>query len=176
MASSRELLKRFCADCVAHLNAQAIQTKIGRHNLELSTRTLSDLVEKLTIDYIIDYFGEDKVSYKSWQGYDVIIITLQETLYVNIKTNEHNENLDGTWLCSASVISKLEQQGILAHLYCTKFEYLKRDRETLEFLSGKLAGPVSSIKLIYHTKGQLSEYRIRTEYNGTHCQPIISQV
>jgi hypothetical protein len=126
-------------------------------------------VEKLTIDYMIDYFGEDKVSYGNWNGYDVIIITLEETLYVNVKTNEHNPSLEGTWLCSASVIQKLEEGHILEHLYCTRFEYVKKGRDALHFVSGKVAGPVSDINLVYYTKGQPSQYRIRTEYNGTHC-------
>jgi len=169
MPNPADLLKQFCSDCRSYLNAQAISTKIGKHRLELSSRTLSDIVEKLTIDYMIDYFGEDRVSFGSWRGYDVVIITLDETLYVNIKTNERNPNLDATWLCSASVVQHLKKQAILGHLYCTKFEYVKEGRDTLDFVSGKVAGPVSRLNLIYHTKGQSCQYRIRGEYNGTHC-------
>jgi len=169
MPESRDLLKQFCADCCSYLNAQAISTRIGKHGLELSSRTLSDIIEKLTIDYMIDYFGEDKVSFGSWRGYDVVIITLQEMLYVNIKTNERNPNLDATWLCSASVIDHLKAQGILEHLYCTKFEYVKEGRDTLQFVSGKVAGPVSEINLIYYTRGEPCNYRIRAEFHGRHC-------
>jgi len=71
-------------------------------------------------------------------------------------------------LCSASVIERLKKEGILEYLYCTKFEYIK-ESDLLKFLSGKVAGPISDIELIYYTKGEKATYRIRTEFNGTHC-------
>lgn len=174
MPDTRGILRQFCTDCCSYLNAQSIETKIGKYRLELSSRTLSDIVEKRTIDYMIDYFGEDKVSFGNWRGYDVVIITLEETLYVNVKTNEQNPKLDATWLCSASVIDHLRKQAILDHLYCVKFEYVKEGRDALAFVSGKVAGPVSDINLIDHTKGQPSQYRLRTEFNGTHCHILES--
>lgn len=118
---------------------------------------------------MIDYFGEDKVKFKNWQGYDVIIITLEETLYVNIKTNEYDENMEATWLFSASVVKELEKQKILEHLYCIKFDYVKEKRNFLEFHSTKVAGPLSNVELIYYTKGDNPPCRLRTEFNGTHC-------
>ena len=166
---SKAILKEFTRKCEGYLNSLKIPVRVGKHKLELSSRTLSDLIEKHAIDLMIDYFGKDKVKFKSWRGYDVIIITLEETLYVNIKTNEYNKNLDATWLFSASVVKDLQKEGILEHLYCIKFEYIKRDREFLEFASGKVAGPLSDVDLIYYTKGERPPCRLRTEFNGTHC-------
>lgn len=169
MNNSKSILKTFCLKCIKHLNSLQIPAKIGKHKIELSSRTLSDVIEKHTIDFMIDYFGKDKVKFKNWRGYDVIIITLEETLYVNIKTNEHDEKMDATWLFSASIVKELQKQKILQHLYCVKFEYIKEDRDYLEFLSGKVAGPLSKVDLIYYTKGDKSPCRLRAEFNGTHC-------
>lgn len=166
---SKATLREFTQECKSHLNSVQIPIKIGKHKLELSSRTLSDVIEKHTIDFMIDYFGEDRIRFKNWRGYDVIIITLEETLYVNIKTQEHNENLDATWLFSASVVKDLQREGILEHLYCTKFEYTKQDRDYLEIVSGKVAGPLSRVDLIYYTRGDKPPCRLRTEFNGTHC-------
>ena len=166
---SKIILREFTQKCKEHLNSVQIPIKIGKHKLGLSSRTLSDVIEKHTIDHMIDYFGKDKVRFKNWRGYDVIIILLEETIYVNIKTQEYNENLDATWLFSASVVGDLQNEGILDHLYCTKFEYIKQNRDYLEFVSGKVAGPLSNVALIYYTKGEKPPCRLRTEFNGTHC-------
>lgn len=166
---SKAILKEFAQKCKNHLNSARIPIKIGRHNIALSSRTLSDVIEKNTIDFMIDYFGKDKVKFKNWRGYDVIIITLEETLYVNIKTQEYNENLEATWLFSASVVEELQKEGIDGHLYCVKFEYIKRNKDFLEFLSGKVAGPLSNVDLIYYTKGNKPPCKLRTEFNGNHC-------
>ncbi|PIU83684.1 MAG: hypothetical protein COS68_02750 [Elusimicrobia bacterium CG06_land_8_20_14_3_00_38_11] len=169
MTNSKFILKIFCSKCMEHLNSLQIPAKVGKHKIGLSSRTLSDVIEKHTIGFMIDYFGEDKVKFKNWRGYDVIIITLEETLYVNIKTNEHNKKMDATWLFSASIVKKLQKQKILQHLYCVKFEYIKENRDYLEFLSGKVAGPLSEVDLIYYTKGDNPSCKLRTEFNGTHC-------
>lgn len=166
---SKAILKEFTKSCEDHLNSVQIPVRVGRHKLELSSRTLSDVIEKHTIDYMIDYFGEDKVQFKNWRGYDVIIILLEEKIYVNIKTQEHNEDLDATWLFSASVVNGLQKKHILEHLYLTKFGYIKQDRDYLEIVSGKVAGPLSDADLIYYTKGDRPPCRLRTEFNGTHC-------
>jgi hypothetical protein len=166
---SKVILKEFTQRCKDHLNSAKIPVKIGKHKIELSSRTLSDVIEKHTIDFMIDYFGKDKVKFKNWRGYDVIIITLEETLYVNIKTQEYNENLEATWLFSASVVKELQKEGIIEHLYCVKFEYIKQNRDFLEFSSGKVAGPLSNVDLIYYTKGDNPPCKLRTEFNGTHC-------
>ncbi len=81
----------------------------------------------------------------------------------------NNENLEATWLFSASVVQHLRREGILEHLYCIKFEYLKQNMNTLEFISGKVAGPLSDVDLIYFTKGDKPPCRLRAEFNGTHC-------
>lgn len=166
---SKVILKEFTQKCKDHLNSAKIPIKIGKHKIELSSRTLSDVIEKHTIDFMIDYFGKDKVKFKNWRGYDVIVITLEETLYVNIKTQEYNETLEATWLFSASVVEELKKGGIMEHLYCTKFEYIKQNRDFLEFSSGKVAGPLSNVDLIYYTKGDEPPCKLRTEFNGTHC-------
>ncbi len=167
--TTKSRLQEFCLRCKDYLDKQEISTIAGRYNIELSTRTLSDIIEKHAISFAIDFFGKDNVKYGNWSGYDVVIIDLGgETVYVNIKTNLSNPNLDGTWLCSASVIERLKEKGILEYLYCTKFEYIK-DHNILKFISGKVAGPISEILLIYYTKGEKTEYRIRKEFNGTHC-------
>ncbi|MBI4378003.1 MAG: hypothetical protein HY578_02785 [Nitrospinae bacterium] len=166
---SKAILKEFSQECKDHLNSVKIPIKIGKHKIELSSRTLSDVIEKHTIDFMIDYFGRNKVKFKNWRGYDVVIITLDEILYVNIKTQEYNEKLDATWLFSASVVKELKKEKILEHLYCTKFEYIKENRDYLEFPFGKVAGPLSEVDLIYYTRGDTPSCRIRTEYNGTHC-------
>jgi len=165
---SRTILKKFAQKCKSHLNSVKIPVKIGRHKIELSSRTLSDVIEKHTIDFMIDYFGEDKVRFKNWRGYDVIIITLEEQLYVNIKTQEYNENLEATWLFSNSVVEDLRRDGVMEHLYCIKFEYIKQDRDFLEFLSVKIAGPLSDVELISYAKGNKPPCKLRTEFNGTH--------
>ena len=167
--NSKVILKEFTQKCKSYLNSVKIPVKIGKYRLELSSRTLSDVIEKHTIDFMIDYFGRDNVQFKNWRGYDVIIITLEETIYVNIKTNEYNENLDATWLFSASVVKQLQKEHILEHLYCIKFEYMKQDRDYLNFMSEKVAGPLSNVELIYYTKGASPPCRLRTEFNGTHC-------
>lgn len=165
----KERLKQFCVECKDYLNSTKISTIVGKYGLELSSRTLSDVIEKHVISFAIDFFGQNNMRYGNWGGYDVIIIDLEGvTAYVNIKTNLFNSNMDGTWLCSASVIEKLKKEGILAYLYCTKFEYIK-EHNLLRFLSGKVAGPISDIRLIYYTKGEEAQYKIRKEYNGTHC-------
>lgn len=166
---SKAILKEFTQKCKAHLNSVKIPVKIGRHKIELSSRTLSDVIEKHTIDYMIDYFGEDKVQFKNWRGYDVIIILLEQMVYINIKTQEYNEKLDATWLFSASVVKELQKHKLLEHLYCIKFDYIKANRDYLEFTSGKIAGPLSNVDLIYYTKGDEPPCRLRTEFNGTHC-------
>jgi hypothetical protein len=166
---SKTLLKNFALSCKNHLNSLEIPLKIGKHKIALSSRTLSDVIEKNTIDFMIDYFGEDKVKFKNWRGYDVIIITLVETLYVNIKTQENKENLDATWLFSASVVEELKMGNIIEHLYCIKFDYVKQNRDFLFFPSVKIAGPLSEVDLIYFTKGNEPPCRLRTEFNGTHC-------
>lgn len=166
---SRTILKKFAQKCKSHLNSVKIPVKIGKHKIELSSRTLSDVIEKHTIDFMIDYFGEDKVKFKNWRGYDVIIITLEETLYVNIKTQEYNENLEAAWLFSASVVEELKKEDIMKHLYCVKFEYIKQNKEFLEFSSGKVAGPLSNVDLIYYIKGAKPPCKLRTEFNGAHC-------
>ncbi|MEM2914972.1 MAG: hypothetical protein QXH91_06205, partial [Candidatus Bathyarchaeia archaeon] len=142
---SKAILKEFTQKCRKHLNSVHIPVRVGKHRLEISSRTLSDLIEKHTIDYMLDYFGEDKVQFKNWRGYDVLIILLEETVYVNIKSQEYNENLDATWLFSASVIKYLQKESILEHLYCAKFEYIKESRDHLEIVSGKVAGPLSAV-------------------------------
>lgn len=165
----KQRLKEFCLECKDYLNNKNLAAVAGKYDIDLSTRTLSDVIEKHVIDFAISYFGEDNVRYGNWSGYDVIIINLEgETVYVNIKTNLANSNMDGTWLCSASVIERLKEKGILEYLYCTKFEYIK-ERNILKFISAKVGGPISNINLIYYTKGEKSKYRIRTEFNGTHC-------
>ncbi len=166
---SKVILKEFAQKCKHHLNSAKIPIKIGKHKIELSSRTLSDVIEKHTIDFMIDYFGKDKVKFKNWRGYDVIIITLKETLYVNIKTQEYNENLEATWLFSASIVKELQKHGIIEHLYCIKFEYIKQNMGYLEFAFGKVAGPLSDVDLIYYTKGDKPPCKLRTEFNGTHC-------
>jgi len=166
---TKKKLKEFCLKCKNYLNSKKLAAIAGKYNIELSTRTLSDVIEKHVISFTIDFFGKDNVKYGSWSGYDVIIIDLEgETVYVNIKTNLSNPNMDGTWLCSASVIERLKKRGILGYLYCTKFEYIK-EHNVLKFISGKVAGPISDIQLIYYTKGETTKYRIRKEFNGTHC-------
>lgn len=165
----KKRLKEFCLRAKDYLNSLKIPTASGKYNIELSTRTLSDVIEKHVISFALDFFGENNVKYGSWSGYDVIIIDLEgETVYINIKANLTNPNMDGTWLCSASVINRLKEEGILKHLYCTKFEYNK-ESNVLKFISAKVAGPISDIELIYYTKGEEAKYRIRTEFNGTHC-------
>ncbi|MBP7886178.1 MAG: hypothetical protein KA076_03345 [Candidatus Marinimicrobia bacterium] len=166
---SKAILKSFTQECKNYLDSLQIPVIVGKHKLELSSRTLSDVIEKHTIDYMIDYFGKDKVQFKNWRGYDVIIVLLEETIYVNIKTQEYNKILDATWLFSASVVEYLQREGILEHLYCTKFEYSKESRDYLEIVTGKVAGPLSNVDLIYYTKGSKEPCRLRTEFNGTHC-------
>ena len=166
---SKAILESFTKKCKDYLNSVQIPVRVGKRKLELSSRTLSDVVEKHTIDYMIDYFGEDKVQFKNWRGYDVIIILLEETIYVNIKTQEYNKNLDATWLFSASVVKYLQKERILEHLYCTKFEYSKEGRDYLEIVTGKVAGALADVDLIYYTKGDKPPCRLRTEFNGTHC-------
>ncbi len=166
---SKRALKKFAEKCRAHLNSAQIPVKIGKHHLSLSSRTISDVIEKHTLDYMIDYFGKDKVKFKNWRGYDVVIILLEETVYVNIKTQESRQNLEATWLFSASVVDELKNKGIYEHLYCVKFEYQKGKQDYLEFVSGQVAGPLSEADLIYFTKGDKPACRLRTEFNGTHC-------
>ncbi|MBI5188440.1 MAG: hypothetical protein HZA07_05140 [Nitrospirae bacterium] len=165
----KDILKMFTKKCKDHLNFVKIPVKIGKYKIELSSRTLSDVIEKHTVDYMIDYFGKDKVQFKNWRGYDVIIILLEQTIYVNIKTQEYNEILDATWLFSASVVKELQKQKIFEYLYCIKFEYIKENRVFLEFPFAKVAGPLSKVDLVYYTKGEKPPCKLRTEFNGTHC-------
>lgn len=67
------------------------------------------------------------------------------------------------------MVKALEKQKILEHFYCIKFDYIKESRDILELLSGKVAGPLSALELIYYTKGNTPPCRLRTEFNGTHC-------
>lgn len=166
---TKKILKSFNKNCVAHLNSLKIPSRVGKHKLELSSRTLSDVIEKQTIDYMIDYFGPEKVQFKNWRGYDVIILLLDETVYVNIKTQEHNDVLEATWLFSASVVKELEKKQILEHLYCIKFDYVRSSGSFLVFNSAKVAGPLSEVELISYKKGDPLPCRLRAEFNGTHC-------
>jgi hypothetical protein len=167
--STKEILKTFSFKCRQYLNFICIPTKIGKYKIELSSRTISDVIEKHTIDYMIDYFGKDKVRFKNWRGYDVVLSMPVETIYLNIKTQEHIARLDATWLFSASIVKELEKQKVLEYLYCIKFEYKKFNLDFLEFLSGKVAGPISEVELIYYRKGDRPPCRLRTEFNGIHC-------
>lgn len=169
LQQSKVKLQEFTQECKSHLNSVKITVQIGKHKLELSSRTLSDVIEKHAVDFMIDYFGEDKVQFKSWRGYDVIVIFVEETIYVNIKTQEYNKSLDATWLFSASVVKELQKQKILEHLYCIKFDYIKENQNFLKFTSAKVAGPLSEVSLIYYTKGDKPPCKLRTEFNGTHC-------
>ena len=153
--------KRFCNECKVFLNKANLQYCVGKNRISLAAFSLNEIIEKNVISFTIDFFGKDNVKYGSWSGYDVIIIDLEgETVYVNIKTNLSNPNMDGTWLCSASVIERLKKRGILEYLYCTKFEYIK-EHNILKFISGKVAGPISDIQLIYYTKGETTKYRMK---------------
>ena len=166
---SKIALKKFAKKCNQHLESLKLPYRLGKHKLDMSTRTLSDVIEKHTIDFMIDYFGKDKVQFKNWRGYDVIIILLEEKVYVNIKTQEHTEALDATWLFSASVVKELKEKNILDHLYCIKFDYLKKGCNYIRFTASKVAGPISEVELIYYTKGDALPCRLRGEFNGTHC-------
>lgn len=165
----KTILKELAQKCQQHLNSLRIPLRIGKHKLELSSRTLSDLVEKHTVDFMIDYFGQGKVKFKSWRGYDVIVIAPEGPIYVNIKTAEFGGGLDATWLFSASIVPELDAKSILARLYCVKFEYAKKGADFLEFLLAKVAGPVSEIELIYYTRGAPPPCKLRAEFNGSHC-------
>jgi hypothetical protein len=173
MSTPRAQLRQFADSCCKHLNEAQVQTSIGRHKLRLSTRTLSDIVEKLSIDHMIEFFGQENVSFKNWNGYDVIL-AVPDKIYVNIKTNEYNRDLEGTWVFSASVGTKLKAQGILEHLYCVKFEYDKPGGEIMRFRNGKVAGPLAGLSLVTHPDpaGMPTTLRIRTEYNGVHCHVL----
>lgn len=65
LSKSKIILKEFAQKCIGHLNSVQIPVRIGKHKLELSSRTLSDVIEKHTIDYMIDFFGKEKVEFKN---------------------------------------------------------------------------------------------------------------
>ncbi|MDO8734878.1 MAG: hypothetical protein Q7K21_06940 [Elusimicrobiota bacterium] len=67
---SKIILKEFTQKCNDHLSSVKIPTKIGKHKIELSSRTISDVIEKHTINFMIDYFGEDKAKKEGNDQYD----------------------------------------------------------------------------------------------------------
>lgn len=79
---TKKKLKEFCLKCKDYLNSKKLSAIAGKYNIELSTRTLSDVIEKHVISFAIDFFGKDNVKYGNWSGYDVIIIDLEgKTVY-----------------------------------------------------------------------------------------------
>ena len=162
----RTLLRDFANKCREHLNSTGIPVAVGKHRLGLSPRSLSDLVEKHTVDFMIDYFGEKNVWFGDWDGYDAVIIA-KGPIYVNVKIAEFGDKLEASWVFSASTQQKVKD--ILAGLYLIKFEYHKEGRDFLEVSSAKVAGPLSSVELICYAKGDPAPCKLRKDFNGTHC-------
>ncbi len=164
----KKKLIEFAVKSVDYLNNENLKYTVGKYHLELSTRTISDVIEKYLVNYAIDYFGKENIEFGNYNGYDVIILNIfKNKIYVNIKTNLTNQHLDASWLASASVIDRFVASGICSYLYCIKLEYSK-ESSFIRFLNGKVAGPVSQLNLIKFTKGEISQFKIRTEFNGTH--------
>jgi len=42
----KKQLKKFCAECQQYLNKEKLTFVAGKYNIELSARTLSDVIEK----------------------------------------------------------------------------------------------------------------------------------
>lgn len=156
----------------SYVNQQAIPTTIGRNNLPLSRRSISDILEKWVMDFLLSNHG-DLVQFKSGPGYDFIIAGNGETAFVNIKTEYGKQEY--SWLCSSSVLTK--RKDILDKLYFYKLTYTEVDK-TVRVTDAAIAGPLQDLitrrRIVIHTKGEplpegIARGELPTHYNGEHC-------
>jgi len=156
----------------SYLNQQRIRTRVGRNNLSLSRRSISDILEKWVMDFLLSSHA-DLVQFKSGPGYDFIVTVSGERAFVNIKTEYERQGY--SWLCSSSVLTKRKE--ILDKLYFYKLTYLDADgivRVTDDAIAGPLKELITWNRVVIHKKGDaLPEGIVRgdfpTHYNGEHC-------
>lgn len=158
------------------LNAAQIPAKIGQNKLPLSRRAISDLIEKYSIDILMNRYGQDKIHpAKKGKPYDVII---KGTLpsYINIKTELQGQlAYDAIWICSESVLRRMPET-LKEKLYYLRLEYSQNTLIKINRVS--YAGPVSilSEKFVIYDKSNRKmmqgnmevSYKIATHYNGKH--------
>ncbi len=156
------------------LDEQQVQSTVGRNEIPLSKRSISDILEKLVIDFLLTNHP-NLLNRKSGPGYD-LILSFPSEVYVNIKTEDGARPY--SWLCSSSVISNSKKQ-VLDSLFFYKLTYsLSRgpsQREVVRITDAAIAGPVASVKdfIVTYERGSplppgISGKELPTHYNGRH--------
>jgi len=175
-------IHRLIAGLGRELNAIQIPTKIGKSKLSLSTRAISDMIEKYCIDILMSRYGPNMVRLsEKGKPYDVVIEG-ESPLYINIKTELKGQlAYDAIWICSESVLRRMSKM-LKEILYYLRLEYAKNDVITINKVS--YAGPLSALgsQLIIYDKpnrkmarnGKRVNYRIATHYNGKHVHLLTS--
>lgn len=175
-------IQKFLTGLDHELNAIKIPAKIGENKLSLSTRAISDMIEKYCIDVLMNRYGQNIISIAGkGKPYDVVIegATL---IYINIKTEFQGQlGYDAIWICSESALIRMPE-SLKKSLYYLRLEYTQNDIITIKRVS--YAGPISALinKLIVYDKSsgkmtqqdQAVNYRIATHYNGKHVHLLTS--
>jgi hypothetical protein len=159
------------------LNDIRIPARIGNHRLSLSTRSVSDLIEKYCIDILMSDTPGLVHSAGAGKAYDVVIDT-EPLTSINIKTELRGQyRYDAIWLCSESVLRRAPE-SLKDTLYYLRLEYTVNDLVTINQVS--YAGPLTALamneKLIIYdkTSGRMTQadrevdFRIARHYNGKH--------
>lgn len=78
----KKKLIEFAVKSVDYLNNENLKYTVGKYNLELSTRTISDVIEKYLVNYAIDYFGKENIEFGNYNGYDVLFLIYSKTKFM----------------------------------------------------------------------------------------------
>ncbi len=164
------------------LNAVKIPTRIGKNRLPLSTRAISDMIEKYCIDLLMNRYGQNMVSIAGkGKPYDVVIKGASP-IYINIKTELQGQlGYDAIWICSESALTRMSN-SLKESICYLRLEYTQNNFITINRVS--YAGPLNELKsqlVVYDksnrkmTQGNKNvNYRIATHYNGKHVHLLTS--
>jgi hypothetical protein len=157
------------------LNDIRIPARIGNHRLPLSTRSVSDLIEKYCIDILMTDNPELVYPAEAGKAYDVVIDTEPPT-NINIKTELRGKyRYDAIWLCSESVLRRAPEL-LKDTLYYLRLEYTVNDLVTINQVSyaGSLTALNDQLIIYDRTNGRMTQadrevnFRIARYYNGKH--------
>lgn len=155
-----------------YVTKQGIRTRVGQTQIQLSKRSISDIIEKWVIDYLLVNHKES-IEYRATSGYDFTARLGGQEFFVNIKTEEGSREY--SWLCSSSVLVK--QKEILDRLYFYKLTY-DQSGSVISIIDDGIAGPMDQLielkRVVTHQKGDplpkgILKGHLPTHYNGKHC-------
>ena len=166
-------VKRALIGIPEYVNLQQIASTIGKHNLRLSKRSISDMIEKLVLDFLLTKYN-DSATPSSSRGYDLVLNRPGGKLYLNVKTEEGTQAY--SWLCTSNVLTTVKT-SIQNVLYFYKLTY-RETGEIIRIESSAVAGPLGLLKrqnrIVTYAKGDslpkgINPGELPTFYNGTHC-------